>query len=424
MEVMAMLKRFLVALALVAVSFSAANAVLVFKDGGKHDDMLFLYHRLKRDAPEEFARARDYRENRMSTELREQLFIKGGPILFGDNYSAVHSRFMNYKKPRIAWVRRLFGWAVPTAEDEQLVKEYDEFFRAPLHGAADILQKYPGLKEALLASFANQLPVAKLAEVCGVSDKVNRCMRDGDTVIYPGRSPSLIFAAHRDLRRFCGQDVACIIRFDISGSPDAVSFRENSVVGRDRIYKNLVTPTRLKAFEDYLDSLCLNRLPGRLLIVDTLGTGGAINSLLRLFRHYYCKRHKCRKLPDIVVLPVESPEALRMSWECAASQGVTIFWRVNQAATKMEFKLEADQRPSGLRDLEVDIIPLGMDSDVENICDDPMFQETAEPGQFYPACYWDSPPRGDCSNAPLWNTFYTDYVKPMFEQLFEEYFKK
>jgi hypothetical protein len=390
---MTMFKRFLVALYLVVAGFSAADAVLVFKDGNKPDDMCSLYHKLWNDTEstslEEFEQLRDYREPCFHRLLR--------------------ARFMEAAK-EICMV-------------QSELDDYEAYLNTSNVRVSDVLKNYPVFAERLtsrLVTFDREaewgwgmIQNHLISDDCKIADALNGVMEAGDTILYLGRSPSLVYAAHKNLRQFFGEDVCDILRLDYSGSPDVAMPRWEDTTAEENhaIGKNIVTPTRLAAFEQHMDDLGLHKIPGRLLVFDIIGTGCSLNSFFRLLRHYYMQHHQRTGMPDIVMVRLRDGG-------CGGN-----FWKVNDERTKLIFPASQKQKKYGLRPLEVDMIRLKTGPcRLTDLSDKASLQDLMQVGQYYPACLWGAAVQDD---APLWPKLYEKILQPLWFRYFSKrYFEK
>jgi len=109
------------------------------------------------------------------------------------------------------------------------------------------------------------------------------------TVVFLGRSPTFIKETLQQLYALeRKKDGPSLVQVAFSGSPDIKS--KNPGVQNFSYLRNVLTPKRVKVFFQYLDSLGFDKIQGEMWAVDTVDSGGGLNSFLRLLKGYYLEK--------------------------------------------------------------------------------------------------------------------------------------
>ena len=125
--------------------------------------------------------------------------------------------------------------------------------------------------------------------------KIKAIVTEKDTVLYLGRSPSVLCLAAEFL-----EQAATSVHVNYSGTPNIKNLRKFE----KNDLRNVVTSDRLNHFCSYLDQKGLQKLTSEnhLYIVDILGTGANMNSFLRILRHYFLQHKKLTETPLVTLL--------------------------------------------------------------------------------------------------------------------------
>jgi len=165
----------------------------------------------------------------------------------------------------------------------------------------------------------------------------------------------------------------------------------------------MVTPSKLKFYENYLTQKGMNKITGKLYIVDMLGTGGSLNSFLRLMRHYY-ETHLEREMPDIHFLCLYLPQDVK-----------EVGWRFNQESQSLTFNPNPD---FGIRPLEIKTTPLQLSArTIMNFLDNDLVQHSAVHGIEFPAQKWREEFKGQLSEGGIWQKEAYGILRPILSEL-------
>jgi hypothetical protein len=179
-------------------------------------------------------------------------------------------------------------------------------------------------------------------------------------------------------------------QFSFSGSPDILpSKKDANDEKRSKELRNLVTPKRLETFFNYLHSLDLWKLSGQKVgIVDIVGTGFGLNSLLRLLDGYY---QSCNLIPpkfSFIGMNFAAPlthlycDDGTEKWD--ESQRKVCLYDGKERGSLTFYPLPE----KGLKEYVLDAFPLGIPGDVTGALDLPLIQELFSKGVEYLACQW------------------------------------
>lgn len=137
-------------------------------------------------------------------------------------------------------------------------------------------------------------------EALSASMKILDFAEKGDTVLYLGRSPSVLLAASEFMGPLLGKEEINHVQLNFSGTPNIPNRRRYKV----NELHNVVTEERLIHFCKYLDAKGLNSLTTKdqLYIVDQVGRGGGMNAFLRILRYYYTSYNSLEDTPKVTLL--------------------------------------------------------------------------------------------------------------------------
>jgi len=125
------------------------------------------------------------------------------------------------------------------------------------------------------------------------------------TVIFLGRSPTFLKETLQQLYKLEPKEGRpSLVQVAFSGSPDIKS--KNKGLQNFPYLRNVLTPKRVQVFFQYLDSLGFDKIRGEMWLVDSLTSGGGLNSFIRLLRGYYLKKEM--PFPDFRFWSIGFPE--------------------------------------------------------------------------------------------------------------------
>jgi|GEM_PF-2348159 len=106
------------------------------------------------------------------------------------------------------------------------------------------------------------------------------------TLVFLGRAPTFLKEMVQQLYEGGPpEDKPSLVQVAFSGCPDIKSI--NPGVRAFSHLRNVLTPNRVKVFFQYLDTLGFDKIMEEMWVVDLIGSGGGLNSFLRLLREYY-----------------------------------------------------------------------------------------------------------------------------------------
>lgn len=121
-------------------------------------------------------------------------------------------------------------------------------------------------------------------------------------VLFLGRTPVFLKLAYDLIKNNDNETIS----ISFSGTPDMENprkdtfFTENS---KKTVARNLVTQNKLKFYCQYLDTKGMKNIK-KMYLVDSLDTGGSINSFMNLLRYYYLSYLGYENVPDVHFLGI------------------------------------------------------------------------------------------------------------------------
>lgn len=214
----------------------------------------------------------------------------------------------------------------------------------------------------------------------GASLKILDLTLPEDTILYLGRSPSILHITSRYLAPKINRSSDQHIQLNYSGSANIPNSRNIEI----NELRSVVTENRLLHFCQYLDAKGLDKLTAdrNLYIVDQVGKGGGMNAFLRILIHYYTKYKNLETTPNVTLLLMNFNEE-----NIHKEMGYYIY--IPQSTTFM-FCGSNDQN-KGFRSLIVKAKALGMPDGkggVLDAMDDEIVQQYLLPARSYPAYRW------------------------------------
>lgn len=180
------------------------------------------------------------------------------------------------------------------------------------------------------------------------------------------------------LEHFLSQDPKDINLIDLlySGTPNVSRIRDYEVDDR----RNVLTPDRLRFFENYMDKQGLSKITSpeqRVFIVDQMGSGASMNVFLRILRHYFTSKGM-NDLPQITVL------LMNFQSKEIHKQG-TGYYLFNAERETLSFASAANTKDRS-RSLMVHALPLDIPNIVVDACEDEVLQSLVK--HQFPAYCW------------------------------------
>lgn len=131
-----------------------------------------------------------------------------------------------------------------------------------------------------------------LEDIVLASEYIFQVVKDegGGTVLFLGRTPCLVQVAYEELLKVEKSEPQISVHLNFSGHSDALTKRESSFFkSTTNIARDIMTPKKLSHYFAYLDTKDMPKTK-KLFIVDILGSGGSLNSFLRIMNAYYQSR--------------------------------------------------------------------------------------------------------------------------------------
>jgi len=203
----------------------------------------------------------------------------------------------------------------------------------------------------------------------------------GGTVLFLGRSPCVVQVAYEELLKLEKDEQQKLIHLNFSGHPDALTKREsNSYSTKTNIARNIVTPEKLRHYFSYLESKGLLQAK-KLFIVDLIGSGGGLNSFLRILNSFYQNRDT--QMPQLGFLNLSAD----IDWGMDRSQFFT--FKQSGAMKNHGVMILPEDNAKNMKHFEIEAwtIPL-FDKVLTELLDQDMFQEFCVHGIHYPAQRW------------------------------------
>jgi len=111
------------------------------------------------------------------------------------------------------------------------------------------------------------------------------------TLVFLGRAPTFLKEMVQQLYKLePKENMPSLVQVPFSGSPDIKSLHPG--LKKFSYLRNVLTPNRIKVFFQHLDALGFDKITGEMWVVDTMGSGGSLNSFLRLLKEYYHRKEK------------------------------------------------------------------------------------------------------------------------------------
>lgn len=210
--------------------------------------------------------------------------------------------------------------------------------------------------------------------------KVLGLTTDEDTILYLGRSPSILHTISRYLAPKICRSSDQHIQLNYSGSANIPNSRNMGV----NELRNVITKNRLLHFFQYLDEKGLGKLTSdkNLYITDQVGKGGGMNAFLRILRYYYVNYKNLETTPNVTILLMNFNDK-----DLHVEKG---YYMYNPKSATFMFCGMNDQN-KGFRSLSVKAMSLSMSEEeggVLDAMDDELVQQYLLPARSYPAYCW------------------------------------
>jgi hypothetical protein len=221
------------------------------------------------------------------------------------------------------------------------------------------------------------------------------------TVLFPGRSSNLIQKAFESLQEHKGTPATPCYQINFSGSPDSCLPKSgNSLHDRpELILKNSVNKDRLTCFMDYCNEVGLHKTTDKLYIVDLVGQGGSLNSLIRVLKYYF-EIHLKRTLPDIELFDFGG-----------SSYEGSIF---NYDEQEERLTYEEDTRLFGAMPFSINVTGIPFPYHLSRLLDYDPFQFFLAHGVYFPAVDWN---KGFMSLFKTGGPWHKDFYKDLLPEL-------
>lgn len=298
--------------------------------------------------------------------------------------------------------------------------QYVAFMREQIHPMLDTLQTGHPLhgyyRTFFKRAYANH---TVMEDLLLASEYLYQVVNDegGGATLFLGRTPCLVKLAYERVVAFKKDQGQRAVHFNFSGHADALTNRELPFFkSATNITRDVVTPEKLNHYFSYMDSKnILNEKS--LFIVDILGSGGSLNSFLRVLHAYFQDRET--PLPRLMFLNLTQD----MNWG-TDRRPLTSFERTGERANKgiltllpfptkniKEFKIEAYSVPI-------------FENTISDMLDQDMFQEFLVEGIQYPAQRWT--PENDTvrDQGGLYHKALYDHVSNSVDVLLQGHDKK
>lgn len=220
-------------------------------------------------------------------------------------------------------------------------------------------------------------------------------------VLFVGRSGALIQQALQSLNEmyYDAENRQTLYHVSFSGTPDVDNVRVNDDYKKTHatLAKNFVTPEKLAYFMNYCDEQGLWNITDKVYIADVIGTGGSLNSFIRILNYYY-ETHLGRAAPVYEFIGISLPY---ISFK-EPSRGLFSF-NVNERTLTFE-----GDRAFGIVPMTITAHPLMVSHLTQDqILDHDLFQRYCVPGIEFPAQKWSDAHTEELKQgARLWKDFY------------------
>ena len=222
-----------------------------------------------------------------------------------------------------------------------------------------------------------------LENILLASEYIFQVVKDegGGTVLFLGRTPCLVQLAYEEVLKIEKDNTQVPVHLNFSGHPDALTKREGDFYrSSTNIARNIVTPEKLTHYFGYLDAKGILSTK-KIFLVDILGSGGSLNSFLRLINAYY--RDRQTQKPELTFLNLTQD----VFWSRNKPEHYT-FTKTGNVSNRGTLTLPADSNKN-MQYFQIIACGIPMFHNVQlDILDNDMFQEFIVHGIQYPAQKW------------------------------------
>ncbi|OJW47977.1 MAG: hypothetical protein BGO67_08915 [Alphaproteobacteria bacterium 41-28] len=256
--------------------------------------------------------------------------------------------------------------------EDARVRVEREFGSVPLSALESLI--YDRLKAPTLTIIEDLVIGAQQIDHLQITDGVH-------PILFLGRSPCFLQLAYEKLCAFYHPErleEPHIFHLSYSGTPDMENIRKGDPFYDDVIAtraRNLVTPTKLKFYCEYMDRQGMGSIKDELTLIDAVGKGGSLDTILRMMRYYYEIYLGRATMPDVKFLAMnrlerpESPE----------------YYNYNTTTHDIEFKSNPEL---GIRPLRIKATQLFLSYGTTKILDYGPIQDFTCHGISFPPQKW------------------------------------
>jgi len=250
---------------------------------------------------------------------------------------------------------------------------------------------------------------------------IYQILQDDDTpstVLFLGRTPCLVQKAYESaVDRFGGRKHHQSIHLHFSGHPDAETMR-TAYLGHQKKtrMRNMVTEEKLAHYIAYMKQKGLSDV-SKLYIVDMMGTGGGLNSFMRILNEFY--RRESSELPDITFLLLSGNITINSFPEVKSYQLQSIQDSVGEMYVNFNEDKVINLKPFSIK---TRIVPI-TDVSIQNVLDYDFLQYFASHGVEYPAQRWVPEFDKERENVGAYKESFYAYVQKRFDYYLERHSK-
>lgn len=227
--------------------------------------------------------------------------------------------------------------------------------------------------------------------------------------LFLGRSVSWVQLAYEELNKVRRPDSTekSIYHLNFSGTPDVEYHRDELTDALpSTIARHMVTPERLSFICDDMDRQGMRNITNKIYLVDTIGTGRSLNSILRLLRYYYTV-HLQREMPEVNFLVLE-PLLLSQKSDPESNPDWT-YDPLREVITFNDSTVHNGIRPLGIRTFPVYVNPLTV-----GVIDNDFFEAVGVHGIEYPPNKWRSEFDNEVARGGKAHKLVYDDLRPYF----------
>ncbi|HQS83556.1 MAG: hypothetical protein B7Y25_01945 [Alphaproteobacteria bacterium 16-39-46] len=245
-------------------------------------------------------------------------------------------------------------------------------------------RQFRGLKEKRERSFAQDIALAAI-QIDHEISKIKLAKDENPTVLFLGRTPCFIQVALEELYKLCKGDIDpnCFIQLNYSGHVDCESARDENFYKKypeRQIWRNMPSPEKIAFYFDYMTRKNLSRAT-HLIIVDTIGSGGSLNSFYNLLGNYY--QWARRPMPSLHFFALTSLVDMN---EYVPSRRLWTFEKRVAGKFQISFKSNPELN---MKDFSIPTVPIHCsNTTLSNVLDNDFIQYFGTHGVEFPAQKW------------------------------------